>query len=322
MIAQKILSAVIRTGERFGAGHVAKVLRGAKTKQVLQNGHDRLSVYDIVDDYSESQLREVITVLVGRGLLANTGEYPTLSVTDKGREALLPGASVSVPMLETAALDHGPGELATEYDSALFGKLRSLRLRLAQERGVPPYTVFTDATLQQMARHYPQSDETFLRISGVGEAKLQRFGAVFLEVIRDHARQHGHEDLLEGRFGGTLDSARESHGGSGNSGTIGDSARETRGLLLLKLPLDEIAQRRGFALSTIVGHVVRLIESGEVSPAEYLVPTGDVLSRIREALQIHGYYELRLVREALDYEYTYHELQIARAYLKQSNPDA
>ena len=329
VIAQKILAAVIRTGERFGAGHVAKVLRGAKTKQVLQNGHDRLSVYNIVDDYSESQLREVITVLVGRGLLANTGEYPTLSVTDNGREALLPGASVSLPMLETAALDPvrgrqktGPSGQLMEYDSSLFEKLRGLRLRLAGERGVPPYVVFGDATLQQMARYYPQTDETFLRISGVGEAKRNQFGAAFLTVIRDHARQHGHEDLLEGRVGGSLNSARGSRGRSGNSATIGDSARETRGLLFQKLPLDEIAQRRGFVLSTIVGHVVRLIESGDVSPAEYLVPTGDWLDRIREAFRVHGYYELRPVREALDYEYTYDELQIARAYLRQSDRDA
>ena len=196
VIAQKILSAVIRTGERFGAGHVAKVLRGAKTTQALLNGHDRLSVYNIVDDYSESQLREVITVLVGRGLLANSGQYPTLSVTDRGREALRPRASVSLPMLETGAPDPGPSEHKTEYDSSLFEKLRGLRMRLAGERGVPPYVVFGDATLQHMARYFPQSDETFLRISGVGEAKLHRFGSAFLTVIRDHARLHGHEDLI------------------------------------------------------------------------------------------------------------------------------
>ena len=327
VIAQKILSAVIRTGERFGAGHVAKVLRGAKTKQVLMNGHDRLSVYDIVDDFSESQLREVITVLVGRGLLVNSGQYPTLSVTDRGREALRPRASVSLPMLETAAPDAeragqrpGPGGQTTAYDSALFEKLRGLRLRLAGERGVPPYVVFGDATLQQMARHYPQSDETFLRISGVGEAKLQRFGAAFLTVIRDHAQSRGHDDLLEGRDGSTPNVGRRVPGS--RSGTVEGSVNETRELLLQALPVDEIARSRGLVSRTIVGHVVRLIESGDVSPAEYLVPTGDGLDRIREAFQIHGYYELRPVREALNHEYSYDELQIARAYLRPSLQDS
>ena len=108
---------------------------------------------------------------------------------------------------------------------------------------------------------------------------------------------------------------------SGTSGTIKGSARETRGLLLQKLPLDEIARTRGLVSRTIVGHVVRLIESGDVSPAEYLVPTGDRLDRISEAFRVHGYYELRPVHEALDYDYSYDELQIARAYLRSSHQD-
>ena len=320
VIAQKILSAVIRTGERFGAGHVAKVLRGADTKQIRQNGHDRLSVYDIVDDYSESQLQEVISILVGRGLLVRDGQYPTLAVTNSGREALRPHASVSLPTLETAALDPGPDAIATEYDSSLFEKLRGLRGRLAGERGVPPYVVFGDATLQQMARYFPQSDETFLRISGVGEAKLQQFGGAFLTVIRDHARLHGHEDLLEGSAVSGPNAVRKDRGR--DSSAVTSSVQETRSLLLRQMPLDEMARSRGLVLRTVVGHVVRLIESGDAAPAEYLIPDGDRLDRIREAFRVHGFYELRPVREALDYDFSYDELQIARAYLRSSHQDA
>jgi ATP-dependent DNA helicase RecQ len=320
VIAQKILSAVIRTGERFGAAHVAKVLRGANTKQIRQYGHERLSVYDIVDDYSESQLLEVMSLLVGRGLLVRGGQYPTLSVTGEGREALRPSASVSLPMLETATMDTGPDAPATEYDAFLFEKLRSLRLRLAGERGVPPYVVFGDASLQQMARYYPQSNETFLKVSGVGESKLQQFGAAFLTVIRDHAGPNGREDLLEGRVESGPSAGRKDRKGS--SGGIGNSVKETRGLLLQGMPLDEIARSRGFAVRTVVGHVVSLIESGDVSPAEYLVPTGDRLDKIRDAFRVHGYYELSPVREALGHDYSYDELQIARAYLRSSHEDA
>jgi len=93
-------------------------------------------------------------------------------------------------------------------------------------------------------------------------------------------------------------------------------------LLLQQMPLDEIARSRGLISRTVVGHVVSLIESGDVSVGEYLVPTGHGLGRIREAFRVHGYHELRPVREALDYDYSYDELQIARAYLRSSGRDA
>ena len=97
--------------------------------------------------------------------------------------------------------------------------------------------------------------------------------------------------------------------------------QKTRELLLQGLPIDEIARSRGLVSQTVVGHVVRLIESSDVGPAKHLVPTGDDLSRIREAFQVHGYHELRSVREALDYDYAYDELHIARAYLRSPHGD-
>ncbi len=316
VIAQKILSAVMRTGERFGAGHVVQVLRGANTQQVRRNGHDSLSVYNIVDDYSESQLREIIFVLVGTGLLARGGEYPTLSVTDRGREVLRTRSSVSLPMLETAAPDPSPEAVPAEYDSSLFEKLRGLRQRLAAERGVPPYIIFGDSSLRQMARYFPQSKETFIKISGVGEAKLELFGAAFLAVTGDHGR----EDLLEGRSGSDLTGRRRERPPKPRG--IGGSVHKTRELLLRQLPLDEIARARGLVVTTIVNHVVRLIESGDSGTAEYLIPTGDRLARIAGAFRELGYYPLGPVREALDYDYTYAELHIARAFLKSSQPGA
>ncbi len=322
VITQKILSAVIRTGERFGAAHVARVLRGGKTKQIRQFGHDRLSVYDIVDDYSDTQIREIVSMLVGQGLLVNSGQFPTLSVTPTGREALQPEAEVLLPVLETVESEPSFGASQAEYDSSLFEKLRSLRVKLARDRGVPPYVIFGDVPLQQMAQYYPQSEETFLQISGVGEVKLHLLGAAFLTVIQDHARLHGHKDLLVGRSNDGPRSGRGSNSRSRETDSIADTVRQTRVLLLEKLPIDEIASSRRVTQRTIVGHVARLIESGDVDAAEYLVPTGGRLDRIREAFRVHGYYSLRTVRDFVGDGFSYDELMIARAYLKATNPDA
>ena len=321
VIAQKILSAVIRTGERFGASYVARVLRGGKTKQILEFGHDHLSVYNIVEDYSDTQIREIISMLVGQGLLLNSGHFPTLSVTEQGRSALKPDAEVMLPVLETAEPETAFGSTGTEYDTSLFEKLRNLRVKLARDRGVPPYVIFGDVPLQQMARYYPQSEETFLQISGVGEVKLHLLGAAFLNAIRDHARLHGHEDLLAGTTAGPARSKRGSRSRRGESDPISDSVRQTRALLLDRLPLDEIAQSRGMTTRTIVGHVARLIESGDVESAAYLTPPGARLARMQEAFRVHGYASLRTVRDFVGDSYSYDEITIARAYLRATNPD-
>ena len=196
-IAQKILSAVIRTGERFGANHIIHVLSGSREKRVLESGHDRLSVYGIAKDVGRPQLREIIGQLQALGLLARSdGEYPTLAVAPEGREFLKQGQSLTLPRSQAAdavrALGTGPGEAGYRpatmgYDESLFEELRALRKRLAETRDVPPFVVFGDVSLRQMAVALPQSMEEFSRIHGVGEVKLGQYGPEFLDVIRRYA---------------------------------------------------------------------------------------------------------------------------------------
>ena len=167
-IAQKTLSAVVRTGERFGALHVARVLRGSREKRVLELGHDRLSVYGIGKDYSEDQLREVMGLLQARGLLArNEGEYATLAVSQRGRDFLKGREKLSLPHLKSGAdaarvggSSRGMGErsaanVADDYDQALFEVLRGLRRDLADRQQVPPFVVFGDVSLRYMAAAFP-----------------------------------------------------------------------------------------------------------------------------------------------------------------------
>ena len=195
VVAQKLLSTVIRTGERFGIAHVNNVLLGSKAARIRELGHDKLSVYSIVDDYDRNGLRDIANGLVERGLLARAGgEYPTISVTDAGREWLRSRQSLTLELRVDQANPQRQRTLErrtveADYDTSLFERLRALRRRLADDAGVPAFVVFSDATLRGLASAKPTGPQAMLRLSGVGPAKLERYGETFLATIREH---HAH----------------------------------------------------------------------------------------------------------------------------------
>ena len=196
--AQKFLSCVKRTGERFGASHVIDVLRGSKNEKVLQYQHDRLSTYGIGADVTEKQWFSLARQLVQMGYLHQDGEYRTLSLTDKAVEALrqrrpILGRALSEPKEKNEEKSRG-GKSAKpelEYNNALYALLRQKRKDLADQGGLPPYIIFSDKTLVEMAAYYPQSIEHLLDISGVGQVKLRQYGEAFLEVIKLFCEEHG-----------------------------------------------------------------------------------------------------------------------------------
>ncbi len=189
-IAQKILSCVLRLREGFGAEYTCLTLTGSKEKRILRNGHDRLSTYGLLADQPRRSARDWIEQLVTQGYLAKAGEYATLSVTQSGRRALR-GDETPRLLAPAAARPARKSRVAAEswegVDETLFERLRVLRKRLADERGVPAYVVFGDAALRDLARLKPRTSEEFLSAHGVGEKKRDQFGAVFLEEIAAHA---------------------------------------------------------------------------------------------------------------------------------------
>ena len=194
--AQKILSAVIRTGERFGIFYVNRVLLGSRDKRIGRLGHDRLSVYGIVDDYDRNGLRTIAEMLVERGLLAKEDDsLGTIRVTPEGRSWLSSGQRLEMDVREDDAAprparrsEAAVGERSTEeYDEGLFQKLRALRRRLAEEQSVPAFVVFNDATLRGLSATKPATPAAMLKVSGVGPAKVERYGEAFLAAIRDHS---------------------------------------------------------------------------------------------------------------------------------------
>ena len=195
VVARKILSCVVRVGQRFGAMHIASVLRGHESDQVVARGHQSLSTFGLLPDASVPEVRGYIEQLCGLGLLQQTDDaYPVLALTAQGLALLKDPASV--PGLELArqktprkdaprVRSRAEAESWDGVDRGMFDRLRALRLDIARSRGVPPSVIFHDATLREMARLRPTTLSGLLAVKGVGARKADDLGDLFLNAIRE-----------------------------------------------------------------------------------------------------------------------------------------
>lgn len=185
--AQKILSCVYRVHQRFGVGHVSDILRGANTDRILECGHDELSTYGLMKGVPKATLTNLVYQLLDQDILSRSdGEYPVLLLNTKSREVLQGQRQVwFVPTQKRKRVARSDSEKNSweGVDRDLFEELRSLRTRMARQRGVPPYVIFGDASLRDMARLKPTTPDEFRIVHGVGEKKLADYGDLFLEVI-------------------------------------------------------------------------------------------------------------------------------------------
>lgn len=188
--AQMILSAIARTDQRFGATHIIDIVTGSRNRKLLELGHDRLKTYGVGKEKSKKFWRQLLDELLAQKIVAKSeGLYPTLYLLKPALPLLKGKATVEMQKpLSKARSKEPPAEQAGNYDSTLFEKLRILRKNLAQELGMPPYIVFSDRALKEMAALLPEDEAAMLKVSGVGEVKLKRFAKAFIEIIREHAR--------------------------------------------------------------------------------------------------------------------------------------
>ncbi|MBE9543454.1 MAG: DNA helicase RecQ [Proteobacteria bacterium] len=196
--AQKFLSCVKRTGEKFGSSHLIDVLRGSKAKKVLQFGHHKLSTYGIGLDYSKKQWQQLSRQLLHKGLMVQDMEFGSLKLTDKGWEVLKSQLTVwgqleQQPAAAPATRDANKID-DLDYNRELFEILRRTRKELADKSGVPPFVIFADKTLVEMATFFPQSNDSLLDIHGVGTVKCRKFGALFQDIIGRFCREHQIEE--------------------------------------------------------------------------------------------------------------------------------
>jgi ATP-dependent DNA helicase RecQ len=198
VVAQKILSCVARVKEGFGVGHVLGVLRGKSNDNILKRGHDKLTTYGLLAGHSDNDVRDWIYQLIGQDALAQVGdEYPLLKLTPASWEIMKGQRSVRLVQLIRRRKGEKPQRSVVDADAwqgvdqELFEALRALRRNLAAERQVPPYVIFSDATLRELARIRPTTPERMRLVYGVGEAKLRDFAPQFLQVIAEQGKSRG-----------------------------------------------------------------------------------------------------------------------------------
>jgi len=185
--ARKVLSCVYRVGQRFGIGHVIEVIRGAKTQRIYDLQHDQLSTYGIGREQNQDHWSHLLRQLIHYGYLEqDIVNYSVLKLTENARPLLRGEATLTITKPRLKAVKKKKPErkiVGLEYDQELFNLLRLRRKEIADRDGVPPYVVFGDASLAEMAATLPTDDEAFLGINGVGQTKLQRYGAEFIDEI-------------------------------------------------------------------------------------------------------------------------------------------
>ncbi|HLD70245.1 MAG TPA: DNA helicase RecQ, partial [Candidatus Omnitrophota bacterium] len=347
--AQAILSAVIATGERFGVSYMAEVLKGSVTPKVLARRHERLSIFGRLSSYNESEIKELIGHLLEKGFLVKTGEeYPILNTTKSGQVFLSSQERVFLPKLRARLPIAGKegGQARSEwkktktkgktqqdlnYDRGLFEKLRGLRKSIADRKGVPPFVIFPDAALYEMAYYLPQSCEGFSRIFGVGTKKLEEFSEEFTKIISQYARENGLQlsrPLRHSEEHSDEESPREIIRFSQNDGrTLRTTAastslthEETRKLLNERLSLEEIAQRRKLTVGTVLSHLEKLVEElkedGQKISVDHLKFPEHRLAKIKSAFEKTGSAKLSPVKEILGEDFSYEEIRLARVLMQ------
>ena len=321
--AQIVLSAVAQTGERFGAGHIIDILCGADTEKIRRLGHERLKTFGAGRDRPKKYWRQVVDELIAQGALAQAdGVYPVLGLGALGTELLRGEREFFLAELSSGsspAIEKNTGGSST-FHPELFEQLRTLRRTLAQTENVPPYIVFSDRTLREMASRYPNDREELRKITGVGEAKLNRYGAVIIEAVTAFLKNHPELQTIrtnqipapEGP--GTLPVISTARPGTATVETTWELLREG-------LSLEETAVRRKLTMPTIRSHVEALILAGRPVDLDRLVdPQKQVYLTALFAGKPGA--RLREIMEASDGSITWDEIALLKAWLNRPDDSA
>ena len=306
IVAQKILSCVLRVGERFGADYVSQVLCGSRDQRVLKYKHDELSTYGILTPENKKTVRDWTEQLVSQRFIEKTGEYAVLRVTDTGRRLLRGeiGARLMKPAETQSALASAFEDGWDGVDRALFERLREIRRDEAERLGVPNYVVFGDSSLRDMARRRPTSAEHFGLIHGVGEKKQCDFGPLFTTAIADFCRQH---ELTTNQQPAPKS---KPSAGPGRLGRPSKARRLAFELFERGQSIDQVAAQVDRARSTTVQYLVEYINLHGITEAS---PWVDVATSERIAIAIHqvgSVKPLTPIRNVLGDEITYDAIRI------------
>ena len=305
IIAQKALSAVYRTGQRFGLSYLVDFLRGSEA-QKIRDEHKNLKTYGIGADISKDNWFGYYKDLISQGYLAQTeGQYPVIVLTEKSDDVLRGKTRVELIKVKIKAEKKAPliPQVPHPYIQALLDNLRHVRTRFAKTENVPPYIIFSDVTLVEMATYLPQNESEMRKISGIGDLKYQKYGADFLREIKTYCAKN---DLVS-RIG-LKSPKREPKPRTKRDADGKDTYHISLEMFQSGRSVSDIAKERGITENTVESHLARFIASGEVG-LEQIVPDQKI-EPIREAIiKFADANALSPIKEFLGEEYRYGEIK-------------
>ena len=312
IIAQKALSAVYRTGQRFGLSYLIDFLRGSQAK-TIRDEHKNLKTYGVGADVSKNNWFDYFNDLISQGYLKQTeGQFPTIVLTEKSMDVLRGDAQVE--LIKVKIKEDKAGKKSSplrdaqhEYFADLFNELKKLRTEFARSENVPPYVVFSDATLVEMATYLPQTFDEMRKISGVGDLKMEKYGADFLEVVKDYCQSNDLASRIDLKSPKRERKARTNRDADGN-----DTFSISLDMFKSGLAIEEIAEARGLAKTTIEAHLVRFVQTGEIM-LDDLVHVRKI-DPIKDAiLRLNTGFAVAPVKEFLGEDYSYAEIRAVMA---------
>ncbi len=306
VLAQKFLSCVVRTGQHFGATYISHILLGLEDEKIHNNGHQNLSTFGIGKELPRKQWLEIGRQLVQMGLLAKDPKFGGLSLTARGHEVLKSRETIT-GLIEVEAPKQGAPD---KYDQELFELLRQKRKELADAAGVPPYVIFSDRTLIEMAAYYPMTPASLTRIFGIGTVKASRFGSTFLNLIREYCQPHHITEQPKQAVPQSKPEAPRSTGARFSEVGEAFNAGES---------IASLMERYGVQIGTILNHLYTFAVQGHpLRQDESLLSASQLSPEQRQAVITAftdtGFELLKPVFDRLNGEITYDELKLLRVY--------
>lgn len=310
--AQKLLSAIVRTGERYGAGYVIDFLRGSASEKI-NPAHKELKTYGIGKGMKKEEWQWMVQqLLYAKYLVKTEDQYATLKVSDKGWK-LLKG-ELELKLILKKEKEEVADEEVLQYDKELFNKLRGVRADMAEREHVPAYAIVPDNSLTELAMYFPASFDDMKHISGFGDYKISKYGAGFLKVIKQHVEEYG----LQSKMHFKKPKRDKKTTTKTVKPTSGGTQQATFEMFRDGLSMPEIAAQRGLSLNTIETHLASFIATGELDIAKFLPQRklDTILSTIKSTGQT---YALKPVKDLLSDDYSYGEIRMAMEYYKKLN---
>ena len=304
ILAQKILSTVVRLQERFGAGYVIDILRGSNASKI-QPEHKQLKTFGIGADVDKESWHQVIRDLIAQDYLTKSdGQYPVLKLTSKSAAVL--NGSEKVMITKSKEMADVASEQEMNYEHILLQQLKDLRKLIANEENVPAYIVLSDATLMEIASYLPHNKDEFYKVSGFGEVKIEKYGKRFWEVVAAYCREHNLKSRIHLKTPKRIRKQRAER--------ETDTKQQTFELFKQDNTIEQIARQRNLAVSTIEAHLAFYVQSGTLSIAE--VMDDSKIPIIQKAIEQTGTVALTPAKALLGDGYSFGEIRLVMAHME------